>query len=216
MHFRALVAAVSFLILPLTACGAGGNYAEGTDYRTINPPVAVDVPRGKVQVMELFWYGCPHCYHMDPELSAWVKRQPSWVEFVRVPAVFKRYNPDGSPNPWYLHAKAFYALQALGVGDKLHGAFFKAIHEQGRTLRDEDELAKFFAENGVAEKDFRPAFNSFMVDTKVRQAMDLSAQSGINGVPALVINGKYQALGDSFDVTFKVADFLIAKEHGAR
>jgi thiol:disulfide interchange protein DsbA len=220
MRFKSVLAAACFLLLPLAACAADATYVEGTDFKTINPPLPAENASGKVQVMELFWYGCPHCNEMEPSIKAWLKNKPADVEFVRVPAVFSRVDRDGrSPNAWFTHAKAFYAAQALGVGEKMHERLFHALHKEDRPLRTEEDLAKFFAEQGVPADDFKAAFSSFAVETKVARAMDLTKRSGITGVPAILVNGKYQVLGKratSYDDYLRITDYLIAQERGTR
>ena len=219
MRFRSLLAAL-FLFLPLAACAADAGYVEGTDYRVLSPALPVDAAPGKVQVMELFWYGCSHCYDLEPSIQAWLRNKPANVEFVSVPAVFNRTREDGrTPHPWYLHAKAFYAAEALGVGEKIHVPLFHALHETRTPLRTEDDLAEFFAKQGVPAADFRAAFSSFAVETKVMRAMDITQNSGISGVPAIIVNGKYQVLGKratSLGDLLAITDGLVAKERGAR
>jgi thiol:disulfide interchange protein DsbA len=219
MRLKSLFAAF-FFFLPLAACAADAGYVEGTDYRTITPPMAVDTAPGKVQALELFWYGCPHCYDLEPSVQTWLKNKPAQVEFVRVPAVFNRYQPDGRTlHPWYIHAKAFYAAEALGVGEKIHAPLFHALHETRAKLLTEDELADFFAKQGVPAADFKAAFNSFAVETKVMRAMDLTKKSGINGVPALIVAGKYQVLGKratSFGELLSIVDGMVVRERGSR
>jgi len=218
MHFKSLLATLC-LLLPFASVAAESSYTADTDYRVIAPAMRVDAAPGKVQVLELFWYGCPHCNHLEPAIQSWLKRKPANVEFVRVPAVFNRTQPDGKPHPWFIHAKAFYAAEALGVGEKIHAPFFDAIHEQNRSLRTEEELAAFFAEHGVAPKEFKDAFNSFTVEAKAANAIEITKQSGISGVPALIVNGKYQVLGKratSYDDFLAITDYLIARERPAR
>ena len=215
MRFRSILA-LFFFVLPLAACAADAEYVEGADYRTLSPAMPVDAAPGKVQVTELFWYGCGHCFDLEPSMQNWLKSKPADVEFARVPAVFNRTREDGrTPHPWYIHAKAFYAADALAVGEKIHAPLFHALHETRLPLRTEDELAEFFASQGVPAADFRAAFNSFAVETKVMRAMDITNTSGISGVPAIIVNGKYQVLGKrakSLDDMLAIADALIAKE----
>jgi thiol:disulfide interchange protein DsbA len=198
----------SALLALLVANGNAQEFVAGQHYQEVKPAVPTSVAEGKVEVLELFWYGCPHCYAFEPQLSEWVKNKPEYVEFVRVPAVFA--------HNWEVHARAYYAAQQLGVLEKVHQPLFDAIHKQGRKVFSEDELAAFFADLGVDAEAFKKAFNSFDVDTKTRHAISLTRQYGITGVPAIIINGKYrtsaQEAGD-LDTLLKVVETLADKEH---
>jgi len=179
---------------------------EGFEYELVEPPVPTETG-DKIEVVELFWYGCPHCYHFEPMVKQWLKTKPDNVEFRRVPAVFNEV--------WALHARAFYTAEALGVVEQMHDPIFVAYHEQHNRLKDEDALAKLFALHGVSEEDFRKTFNSFYIDTKVRRAKALSKDYGIDGVPAIVVNGKYRTGGTvagGQDQVMAVVDYLIGLE----
>lgn len=170
---------IAFLVL---FCLTGLVRAEG-GYETVTPAQPVQNP-DKIEVIEFFWYGCPHCYSLEPSMVAWLKTKPENVEFIRQPAVFS--------DVWGKHAKAFFTAEALGIGEKVHADFFDAIQNKKQKLTSEDELAKFFAAHGVKDEDFRAAYNSFMVDAKMRQAETMGARYGITGVPAIIVNGKYR------------------------
>lgn len=161
--------------------------AEG-GYDPITPAQPVQNP-DKVEVIEFFWYGCPHCYSLEPAMVEWLKTKPANVEFIRQPAVFS--------DLWGKHAKAYFTAEALGVLDKVHADLFDAIQNKKQKLVSEDELAKFFADHGVKDEDFRSAYNSFLVDAKLRQAESTGPRYGISGVPALIVNGKYKVTGQS-------------------
>ena len=177
------------LSVPLAAplVSAADNLTAGTDYEMVVPPLPGETD-GKAEVIEFFWYGCPHCSHFEPSVRSWAANLPDNIHFVRVPAVFN--NPT-----WKLHAQAFYTAEVLGIMDKFHPAMFAAWHEQKRHLITEDQLQAFFAELGVSEEDFRKTFNSFAVQTKVRRAADLTKRSGIDGVPTIMVNGKFRVNG---------------------
>jgi thiol:disulfide interchange protein DsbA len=165
----------------------------------------------KVEVIEFFWYGCPHCFDFEPTLAKWVKALPKNVEFIRQPAVFSEQ--------WGKHAKAYYTAEALGVVDKIHADFFDAIQIKKEHLETEEQLTKFFVAHGVNEAEFKAAFNSFLIDTKVRQAGTLAAKYGISGVPAIVINGKYKTSGPlagSHEKMIEVMNRLIAQESASK
>ncbi|WP_317134006.1 thiol:disulfide interchange protein DsbA/DsbL [Methylococcus mesophilus] len=183
-------------------------YAAGKDYEVINPPQPTSDP-SKVEVLEFFWYGCPHCFHFEPDLNAWLKTKPDNVAFVRQPAVFNER--------WAAHAKMFYTAEALGVLDKLHPQFYEAIQVKKLALASEEEQAKFFADNGVAKDAFQKAYKSFAVDAKMRQAEGMGARYGISGTPTLVVNGKYRVSGSlakSYPNMIAITNYLIAKESG--
>lgn len=178
-------------------------------YEMVEPPQPTADP-SKVEVLEFFWYGCPHCYHLEPDLNAWLKKKPANVEFIRQPAIFNER--------WGAHAKAFFTAEALGIVEKVHGDFYEAIQNQKRKLETEDELAAFFKEHGIAESDFRKAYKSFAVDTKMRQAATMAQRYGITGTPAIVINGKYRTSGSlakSFPRMIEIMNELIAQESAA-
>jgi len=161
----------------------------------------------KVEVIEFFWYGCPHCYQFEPAIEAWRASLPDNVTFIRQPAVFS--------NLWGKHAKAYFTAEVLGVVEKVHGDFFNAIQIKKEKLASEDDLADFFVAHGVQKADFHDAYNSFIVDTKMRQAKAMGPRYGITGVPALVVNGKYLVNGRSAGKhggMIKVLNTLIAQE----
>lgn len=199
----------SVLLWPLAA-GAATNYKEKIHYELVTPPQPTTT-KDKVEVVEMFWYGCPHCNALEPYVERWLKRKPANVEFIRIPAVFR-------PS-WELHARAFYTAEVLGVLDKTHSAMFDAIHNQKRRMGSEQELMEFFAQHGVSNEEFKRVFHSFAVEAKVRRAKDLSQRYGINGVPSIIVNGKYrtgaQLAGGNANI-FKVVNFLVEKEAAAK
>ncbi len=180
--------------------------ATTTGYEMVTPAQPTrDV--NKVEVIEFFWYGCPHCFDFEPTIAKWAKNLPSNVVFIRQPAVFS--------DLWGKHAKAYYTAEALGVLDKVHQDFFDTIQIKKEHLETEEQLAKFFASHGVGETEFKAAYSSFLVDTKVRQAATLAAKYGISGVPAIVINGKYKTSGQvagSHEKMIEVMNTLIKQE----
>ena len=124
-------------------------FVVGQHYQEVKPAVAPSTAADKVEVLELFWYGCPHCYAFEPQLQEWLKKKADYIEFVQVPAVFA--------HNWEIHARAFYAAQQLGVLDKLHEPLFDAIHKEGRKISSEEEVAQFFIDKGVSAEDFKKA-----------------------------------------------------------
>jgi len=185
------------------------NIKKGEGYETIDPPQPTD-DSTKVEVIEFFWYGCPHCFRFEPILQKWLKNKPDYVNYIPQPAAFN--------STWAKHARAFYTAEALGVLDKVHEDFFNAIQIDKKRLDKEDVLADFFVKHGISKKDFTDTYNSFLVDAKTRQAESIAGRYGVTGVPAVVINGKYRVSGSTaknYENMIKVMDFLIAKEHAA-
>jgi thiol:disulfide interchange protein DsbA len=196
----------AWLTLPVAA----EEFEEDIDYQVV-PTKGVADPEGKVQVAEFFWYGCPHCWSLEPELEAWKAKLPEGVTFVRVPAPINER--------WALHARVFYALETMGALDRLHRPLFAAIHDERKPLFDRDAVAKFVAEHGVDEKGFLSTMDSFAVDAKVRQAETLTRRYGIDSVPTLVINGKYKTgptLATSNERAMAIATYLVDRELAAR
>ena len=185
-------------------------FKAGTDYDVINPPQPTEDAK-KVEVIEFFWYGCPHCLEFEPDLNAWIKTKPQNVQFIRQPAVFNEV--------WAAHAKAFYTAESLGVADKLHADFFDAIQHKKEKLISEDDLAKFFVAHGISEDDFHKAYKSFAVDSKMRVAAATGPRYGITGTPSIVVNGKYlvsPGKSKSFSRMIEITNALIAQESGKK
>jgi thiol:disulfide interchange protein DsbA len=204
--------AVMLFCLPLWACAEEAtSYVEGTDYAVVVPPLAGGT-EGKVKVVELFWYGCPHCFQFDPTLHAWLQRKPANVEFERIPAIFN--NPT-----WELHARAFYTADVMGVLDKMHDALFDAIHVKKQRLNSKEELRAFFVSRGVNGGEFDATFDSFAVSGLVREAAVLTKQYNIDGVPAMAVQGKYWVGGrmaGSYENLIRIVDYLVAKESSGK
>ena len=182
-------------------------------YQLIKPSVATTNPK-KVEVVELFWYTCPHCYYFDNNyLKAWLKNKPSNVEFIQMPAVY-----DLSPNRT-VFAKAFYTAEALGVLDKVHEPMFRAIHKEKRRINNPKALRAIFAKYaGVSADDFNMVYNSFFINMKLRRAKELTKKYGIRGVPAVIVNGKYRLgaqLAGGYDNMMEIINHLIKKEYKA-
>ncbi len=155
---------------------------EGFEYRVL--PISQPVEtKGKVEVIEFFWYGCPHCYDFEPDLSAWVKRQPKDVVFRRVPVAFRE---DFMP-----HNQLFYALQAMGKGDALNEKVMYAMHKENKRLLTEPEIADWVASQGIDRNTFLATYRSFAVVSKSRAAKELADAYRIDGVPTVVMQGKY-------------------------
>lgn len=202
--------ASAFLLTAVVALSAqAAEFQEGKHYVKLDKPVPVSEP-GKIEVAELFWYGCGHCFEFEPYIEPWSKKLPDDVNFERVPATFSQQ--------WKTHANAFYAAQALGIGEELHSEFFNRIHRDGQRLLSTDALAAFFAEYGVTEDKAKKALRSFGVKSKVNQAGARIRGYQALGVPAIVVNGKYRidtSMAGSWGNLLEIAEFLIEKERQA-
>jgi thiol:disulfide interchange protein DsbA len=183
-------------------------FDEGIDYKTLPKPIATETG-DKIEVLELFWYGCPHCFHLEPAIQNWLSSKPENVEFRRSATVLGPH--------WAIHGKVFFAAEILGVLDQVHEPFFDALHNKKQALSDDDSIADWMEKHGVDRDEFLKAYKSFIVDMKVRRSMQISRQIGLDGVPAFVVNGKYltspSQTGGSTQM-FKVIDHLIAVESG--
>lgn len=182
------------------------DYDEGIDYNRLAKEQATD-SGNKIEVLEFFWYGCPHCYQFEPTLSKWVKNKPDNVNFIRIPAPL---NPN-----WMVHTKTYYTLELMGKGEAFHEDLFKAMHEKKMRLNTPKAIADFLAGKGVDKQAFEDTFNSFAVEMRARKAMQLSRGYKLNGVPMLAVNGKYtisaqQAGG--YKQMIDVTNHLIKKE----
>ena len=206
-RFLKYVTTATLLILFNTSIQAA-SYDEGIEYLKINPAVSTSVDKGQVEVVELFWYMCPHCFRFEPTMKKWLKNKPKNVVFKRVPAIF-------SPR-WRFFAKVYYTTEILGVTEKVHEPLFKALHEDKARLGNEAAMAKFVEKHaGIKQQKFMDIFGSFSVDAKVRKAEDLSKRYKAQGVPTLVVNGKWRTGGtiaDGHDGMIKVLDHLIKLE----
>lgn len=184
-------------------------WVEGQHYQTLTPPVAVG--RGSdVVVTEFFWYGCGHCYTFEPMLTAWGKQLPEDVVVQPSPAVWN--------DTMRMHAKAYYIAEVLGVKETLHPVIFDAMHVQRKRLVSRLELRDLFEDNGVDPAQFDKAFDSFGVDSQVRQADARARSAKISGTPSLMVAGKYlietRAAGSQTNM-LEIARYLIDKELAA-
>ena len=179
----------------------------GTHYQRLSPTQPTSSSPDQIEVTEVFWYGCPHCYTFDPYLESWKTDLPASVSFVRLPAVW---------NPLLqLHARAFYTAEALGKDEEIHPTIFREIHLNGNYLDSEQSLQAFFGQFDVSPEDFSSAFNSFAVHTKLQRADDLSRRYRISSVPTVIVNGKYTtnaAMAGNYDTLMDLVDELIALE----
>ena len=204
---KRIVAALFGVVLVLTAAGAASD-VDGLYQKLPSPQPTSDPDR--IEVVEVFWYGCPHCNRFQPYLEPWIEGLPDDVRFVRLPAVFN--------DVWELHARAYYIALALGVLDEIHPRIFAAIHDEGRRLETVDAIRGFFVEQGVPASDFDKHAKSFSVKSGVQRSLVMQGRYGLRGVPALIVNGRFLVSGStagSYPKVLEVADALIARERAA-
>jgi thiol:disulfide interchange protein DsbA len=165
--------------LPVT----GQEYEQGINYFPLKIPQPVHTG-DKIEVLELFWYRCPHCFELEPYLNKWLKSKPDFIEYVRLPAVLNR--------SWAFDARVFYTFVALGLVDSLHEAYFDAIHTDRKRIITVEQLADWVADKGQDPQQILDTFNSFGVDSLVAHAADMSGRYETDGVPTIIVDGKYR------------------------
>lgn len=176
------------------------DYVAGKDYRVLDNPESIS--GDAIIVREFFWYGCPHCFKLNPHMEKWAKTKDKDVAFFKTPAAL---NPV-----WETNARGFYAAQLLGYEDKTHDALFNAIHKDGKKLFDQASLAKWYGTQGVDQKKFNSLYNSFAVGTKIGRSQAGAKRYQLTGVPAVVVQGKYVVTGEDAKVA-QVVDYLVDK-----
>jgi thiol:disulfide interchange protein DsbA len=183
---------------------------EGVTYKTLKPAVPTNVAPGKVEVVEVFWYACGHCYLLEPKLEAWEKKgKPANVELIRMPAVWNEVLKT--------HARLFYTIEILGRPE-LNNEAFREINVRGNRLDTPDKIEAFFTSRGVAKADFQKAFSGFAVESKLARAIDLNKRYRITSTPTVVVNGKYvtdASMAGGEDKLFQVINALAAREKPA-
>ena len=194
------------MVMAFSANAMAADYVAGKDYTVIKNPGKVDVPC-KIEVREFFWYGCPHCFKLEPYMQTWLKALPKDVHFVRTPAAMNKM--------WEQGARAYYVSEELGIRKKTHLPLFHAIQVENKQLFDQASQAKFFTKFGVPEAKFNSLYNSFSVSSKIAKSNQLAQQYQLTGVPAVVVNGKYVVQGEDGKVT-QVVNYLIEKERKAK
>jgi protein dithiol oxidoreductase (disulfide-forming) len=207
MHRREFSQALgaSALSLSLLPAAYAQNRApeDGADYISLDKPVPTE-PKGKVEVIEFFWYSCPHCNHFEPTLQAWLQKAPKDVVFKRMPVAFR--------DSFIPQQRLYYALETLGKVDALHKAVFHAIHTEKQTLDTADQIIAWAVKQGLDKKQFTDAFNSFSTGGKIGRAKQLQDQYKVSGVPALAVGGRYYtdgSLAKNMTRALTVVDHLI-------
>lgn len=208
IHTLVLALVAAAVPLACSAQDAPVRFKENVHYKQVRDPQDVTVD-GKVQVAEVFWYGCSHCYRFDPIVEKWKNENADRIEFVRLPSSLGREQAKA-------HSRAYYTAEALGVLDQVHLAMFRAIHERGRSLYSVDEIAKVFEDAADIDRaTFEKTFKSFGVESRVQRAEALIRSYGIPSVPTLVVDGTYWTNGryaGNFQGMTEVADFLVAQQ----
>lgn len=199
--FKRLFAFLAVLTVSFSAAFAQAD----NGYTTLKKQGRIDKP-GMIEVREFFWYGCPHCYNLEPHMNNWLKTKPADVNFVRTPAAM---NPV-----WETNARGYYTAEILGLAEKTHQPLFQAVQVGRQRLFDQSSLTKFYAGFGIKPETFASTYNSFAVSGKVAQSKSLAQYYGLDGVPAVIVNGKYLVKGEGPKV-IETINALIAKERAA-
>jgi thiol:disulfide interchange protein DsbA len=190
--------------LPLSAQAQGKPPAEGSEYLALDKPAATEAAAGKIEVVEFFWYNCPHCNAFEPQLEAWIAKAPKDVAVRRVPVAFR---PDFEPQQ-----RLYYVLEALGKVEALHKKVFYAIHVEKQSLNTAELIAAWAQKQGLDKAKFSELYNSFPVNLKARKATQLQDAFKVDGVPALGVAGRYYTSGSlagTMERALTVTDYLI-------
>lgn len=204
-------AAGAAAFVPSAALAQGNPPEAGIDYLVVEKSAAVEAPAGKIEVVEFFWYSCPHCNAFEPTLEAWIKRAPKDLVVRRVPVAFR---DDFVPQQ-----RLFYALEAMGLLDKLHSKVFAAIHVEKQSLAKGEQIADWVAKQGVDKAKFLEQYSSFSVATKATRGTQLQNAYKVEGVPALGVAGRFYTDGSharSMDRALQVVEFLAASIRSGR
>jgi protein dithiol oxidoreductase (disulfide-forming) len=203
MRRRSVLTLGALACLPLSLSAQSAAPESGFDYRIISSPVAM--PSGKIEVSEFFWYGCPHCHDLEPGLQKWLKNQKSDVIFKRYPIAFRE--------ELLVHSRLYLAFEHLGVLNKMHEKTFEAMHIQHKRLSNENEIIDWVVSQGLDRASFEAAFKSFAIVTKARASNDLGKKVMLDGVPTLMVQGKYltspSIVGGDKARSLMVLDYLV-------
>ncbi len=202
-----------YFVTALLALGLGFGsmaFAQNGGYQSVSPPVETQDP-SKVEVLEFFWFGCPHCFAFEPTINAWAETKPDHVNFVREA-------PPLNPR-WLPHSQAYYASKVLKVEEDFFEPFFNEIHLRKKPLNDQKSIAKFANKLLGIEADlFIKTMNSFEVDMHIRRSMKLAQGAGVRSVPSILVNGKYMTSGSvagSNTAVIDVINELVVQEHAS-
>lgn len=198
---------IALLGMVLAVSGTAYSQTNSQGYNELNTVIPTANP-DKIEVLEFFWFGCPHCFRFEPTINEWAATKPDYVDFVREA-------PPLNPG-WLPHSQAYYASQVLDVTDKFFDAFFHAIHTERKRLNKPEAIAEWAGTLGIDSELFLKTMNSFEVDMRIRRAMKLAQSAGIRSVPSMLVNGKYTTSGSvagSNQNVIKVINNLVGQEH---
>lgn len=215
------IAAAVAASTPAPASGSLAGWKQGENFTAYPVARPVSVPPGKVEVVEAFWYGCGHCYSLEPRVEAWEKSKPEWIAFKRLPVIWNEVTRED--------ARLFYTIEALGRVEDLHGAVFRQIHAKGQPITvirggrvdkaaTEKAAREFLAANGVSAEDFAKHYRSFATENRLRQAENLARQYMLDHTPMVVVHGKFLTdaeMAGGIDKLFQLVNDLAAREHEA-
>ncbi len=199
-------AASMAVLSPSTVLAQAKAPQEGIDFKKLNKPVPVDAPAGKVEVLEFFWYNCPHCSVFEPTLAIWAKQLPKDVAFRRVPIAFQ--------DSFVPQQRLYYALEEMGLLEKLHAKIFVAIHGEKKNLSKGDAITDWVVKQGVDKANFLAQFDSFSTATKASRATQLQTAYQVEGVPSMGVAGQFYTDGElakSLDRVLQVVEYLTAE-----
>lgn len=199
--FTLLATAVGFTTLSTQAA----DFVSGKDYTVLANPEKIE--GNKIIVREFFWYGCPHCYNLEPHMQKWAKTKPADVVFMQTPAAM---NPV-----WEQNARGFYTAQLMGMQEKTHQAMFDALQKDRKKLYDQKSIGEWYASQGADLNKFNSLYNSFAVNTKIARSQEAAKRYQLSGVPVVVVDGKYVVSGEDGKVP-QVVDFLVKKARAER
>lgn len=202
---KAKLLSLMVALIPALGFAQALNFTEGRDYTVLPNPETIN--SNVIVVREFFWYGCPHCYALEPHMQKWAKARASDVAFFQTPAAM---NPV-----WEVGARAFYTAQELGVQEKTHQALFDAMQKDGKKLSNPEAIADWYAAQGVDREKFTNLYNSFTVSNKIARSQAGAKRYNLDGVPAVVVHGKYVVTGEDARVP-QVVDFLVNKIRSER
>jgi thiol:disulfide interchange protein DsbA len=189
------------------AAPAQWKFRQGAHYSLLPAAQGTSSSPGKIEVAEVFWYGCPHCFDLEPQIKEWAARQPADVSFVKIPVTWQQ--------PHEIHARLFYTAEALGKLDQISPEVFRAFHLQGKQLLEENEIRAFFGQFGVSAEQFNSTWSSFGVESALKRAKELTQRYRVRSVPLLIVNGKYVTDGPeirSHKEQLELVDELIQRE----
>ncbi|RZJ24588.1 MAG: thiol:disulfide interchange protein DsbA/DsbL [Haliea sp.] len=206
----AVAAAASLGTLSTTAQAQAPAPRAGTDYLVLDKPAPVEAAAGKIEVVEFFWYSCPHCNRFEPALEEWIKKAPKDVVVRRVPVSFR---PDFEPQQ-----RLYYVLEAMNKVEELHKKVFYAIHAEKQMLNTPELVAAWAEKQGLNRAKFTEMYNSFSIATKARKATQLQDAYKVDGVPALGVAGRFYTSGElakNMDRALQVTDYLVVQARKA-